>query len=243
VLIQQTNVLGDGLHEPAATVTRADGASPFGSVATHNQSNTEVQLLGFDGRNGALYSQDKDLSPVVLFQGRNTGETTTSLLLTAKNAGGALNGMDSWLNAAGTAFINGDYLLFGGDGNDVISGKTGDDRFIMSKGVDTVDGGGNSVLPSGATQKYQDVLQAEEGTFGTGTSFRVTLDGALGAAGAGKGTVVAVDDKGVDTANVTTFTTMELVRVLENNRNSTLDVKALSDSVAVAVGTNGLAAS
>ena len=241
VLIQQTNVLGSMAYmNLSATVTRADGAAPFGSVATHNQSNTEVQLLGFDGRNGALYSQDKDLSPVVLFQGRNTGETTTSLLLTAKNAGGALNGMDSWLNAAGTAFINGDDLLFGGDGNDVISGKTGDDRFIMSKGVDTVDGGGNSVLPSGATQKYQDVLQAEEGTFGTGTSFRVTLDGALGAAGAGKGTVVAVDDKGVDTANVTTFTTMELVRVLENNRNSTLDVKALSDSVAVAVGTNGL---
>ena len=41
---------------------------------------------------------------------------------------------------------------------------------------------------------------------------------------------------------MTTFSNIELVRVLENNRNSSLDLKALSDNVAAAVGTNGLAA-
>lgn len=242
VLVTQSNL---GLNTQtymaiSATVTRADGATPLGTVATHNQSNTEVQLLGFDGRNGALFSQDKDASPVVLFQGRNTGTTTTSLLLTAKNAGGELNGMDAWLNAAGTAYINGDDLLFGGTGNDVIKAGTGDDRVIMSKGTDTVDGGGNSKLPDNTDWVYQDVLQAEESTFGDGTSFRVTLDGALYAAGAGKGTVTAIDAKGVATTDVTTFSNIELVRVLENNRNSTLDLKALSDSIATAVGSNSL---
>ncbi|MBK7459499.1 MAG: hypothetical protein IPJ42_14170 [Betaproteobacteria bacterium] len=243
VLITQANVLNSMTYMGlSATVTRTDGAAPFGSVATHNQSNTEVQMLGFDGRNGALFSQDATLSPVVLFQGRNAGTTTNSLLLTAKNAGGALNGMDAWLNAAGDAFINGDDLLYGGTGNDVIGAGTGDDRVIMSKGADTVDGGGNSLLPDDSVFVYQDVLQAEEGTFGTGTSFKVVLDGALYAAGAGKGTVTAMDAKGVATANVTTFSNIELVRVLENNRNSSLDLKALSDNVAAAVGTNGLAA-
>lgn len=221
-----------------ATVTRADGAVPFGSVATHNQSNTFIEYLGFDARNGALYSQDKDLSPVVLFQARNTGTTTNSVILTAKNAGGALNGTDAVLAVTGGNgnYNNGDDLLIGGDGNDTIDGKTGDDRIIMSKGTDTVIGGGNSVRANGTTQVFNDVFQAEEQTFGTGTSFKVSLSGVIGTTGAG--TVTAVDDKGVATANVTTFSGIELVRVLENNRLSELDVKALSDAIATAVGTN-----
>jgi hypothetical protein len=35
-------------------------------VATHNQSNTDLQILGFDGRNGALTAADG--TPVVLFR-------------------------------------------------------------------------------------------------------------------------------------------------------------------------------
>ena len=240
ILITQTDVApGDGTSlafmDLTASVTRADGAVPFGSVATHNQSNTYVDMLGFDARNGALFSQDKDLSPVILFQGRNTGTTSNSVLLTAKNAGGALNGTDAVLAVTGGngAWNNGDDLLIGGDGNDTIDGKTGDDRILMSKGVDTVIGGGNATSP---TQAFTDVLQAEEQTFGTGTSFKVTLSGVIGTTGAG--TVTAVDSKGVATADVTTFSGIELVRVLENNRLSELDVKALSDAVAAAVGTN-----
>ena len=245
VLLTQAVVSGSQTFmNIAASVTRADGASPFGTVATHNESGTFVDMLGFDARNGALTSQDKDLSPVVLFQGRNSGTTTTSLLLTAKNTGGVLNGMDGNVDADDALgnVINGDDLLIGGDGNDVIDGKTGDDRILMSKGADTVEGGGNTTLTDGSTQVHQDVLQAEEATFGTGTSFRVELNGTVGSAGAGKGTVTAVDAKGVATADVTTFSGIELVRVLENNRTSELNLKALSDNVAVAVGTNSLAA-
>ena len=227
----------------SATVTREDGVAPFGSVNLHNQTNTMAQLLGFDGRNGALNAQDKDASPVILFQGRNSGNTTMSLLLTAKDTGGALNGMDSNVDAddAAGGFINGDDLLIGGNGADVIDGKTGADRILMSKGTDTAEGGGNSTRGNGSTQVYQDVLQAEERTFGDGTSFKVTLNGAIGAAGVGKGTVAAIKADLTPTGDVTTFSGIELVRVLENNRNSELDVKALSDSIALAVvtGPNG----
>jgi hypothetical protein len=232
-----------------ATVTRTDGAGAFGSVATHNQSNTYVDLLGFDGRNGALFSQDKDASPVVLFQGRNAGTTTTSLLLTAKDAGGALNGSDAVqipfdvtvVPAAGTAWINGDDLLYGGKGDDIIKAGTGDDRIIMSAGNDTVDGGGDikAVANVSYGEKFVDVLQAEEGTFGTGTHFTVTIDGTIDAKGAG--TIVAVGADG-STLGTTTFTNIETVRALENNRNSTLNLKALSDNVATAVGNDSLAA-
>lgn len=264
VTLSQTIVAGSQTYmNVAATVTRADGATPFGSVALHNQSNTEFQMLGFDARDGALYAQgtpsasaSTDVSgtkvmPVVLFQGRNTGDSTMSLLVTAKNTGGALNGLNANLDAddANGGYINGDDLLIGGDGNDIISGGTGDDRILMSKGTDTADGGGNITRVDKSTQVFQDVLQAEEATFGTGTSFKVTLDGSL-TTGLGKGTVAAIKSDGSPTGDVTTFTTMELVRVLENNRNSELDVKALSDSVAAAaasgpaggviVGTEGL---
>lgn len=235
----------------SASVSRADGASAFGRVDLHNQTNTMVQLLGFNGANGGLFAQDKDASPVVLFQGRQTGTTladTSSVLFTAKNAGGTLNGKDAHADAdaannAANYWINGDDLLIGGDGNDTIDGKTGDDRIMMSKGTDTVEGGGNLARPlnsdgsSNGTQTFTDTLQAEERTFGTGTSFKVTLDGAIGAAGLGKGTVAAIKADLTPTGDVTTFSGIEVVRVLENNRNSELDVKALSDSIATAVVT------
>lgn len=242
----------------SATVTRADGSGAFGSVNLHNQANTMAQLLGFNGSNGGLNAQDKFGSPVILFQGRQTSITlpdadpasvssvTSSLLLTAKNSGQTLRGVDANADAdaainAANYWINGDDLLFGGDGNDTINGGTGDDRVMMSKGTDTVDGGGNLARPlnsdgsSNGTQAFQDVLQAEERTFGTGTSFKVTLDGTVGATG--KGVIAAIKADLTPTGDVTNFTGIELVRVLENNRNSELDVKALSDAIAAAAVT------
>lgn len=250
VLIEQTELNGSQTFmNISATVTRGDGVASFGTAKTHNQSNTYIDLLGFDGRNGALNAQDKDASPVVLFQGRNGGNSTMSLLLTAKDAGGVLNGMDAnqiafdalVTPAAGTAWINGDDLLIGGKGNDTINGGTGDDRIIMSAGTDVVDGGGDikAVKDVSYGEKFVDVLQAEEATFGAGTRFAVTLSGVIDAKGAG--TVEALDSTG-KSLGVTTFTNIETVRVLENNRSSTLDLKALSDAVAVAVGNDSLAA-
>ena len=79
------------------------------------------------------------------------------------------------------SWINGDDLLFGSKNSDTLIGKTGDDRFIMTAGTDTVygdnqDGTGAFDLLADRTTKqfYQDVLQAEEATFGTGTRFSVT---------------------------------------------------------------------
>jgi hypothetical protein len=244
VLVRQANVLNSqAFMNLTATVTRADGATPFGSIATHNQSNTFVAILGFDGRDGQLTAADA--TPVVLFQGRNTGTTTTSLLATAKDAGETLTGTSATQSAlpAGN-WINGDDLLYGGKGNDTLVGATGDDRFIMSGGNDTVygdnlDGTGSFDLEKNGTTRdvYQDVLQAEEATFGTGTRFNVSLDGTLYKNGVGK--VLALDSTGTTVAT-TDFSGIELVRVLENNRSSSLDLKALSDSVATAVGNDSL---
>ena len=239
VLITQTFVNNSAAYmNISASVTRSDGATPFGAVNLHEQSNTMFQMLGFDGRNGALFSQDKDSTPVILFQGRNIGTSTMSVLLTAKDTGGVLNGSNANQSTTTGAWINGDDLLYGGLGNDDIRAGTGDDRIIASKGVDKVDGGGDEA--DGST--YTDVLQAEEATFGAGTQFTVTLDPALFAAGAGKGTLTMADSKGVATGDVTTFSNIELVRTLENTRTTTLNVKGLSDSIAVAVGTDQIAA-
>jgi hypothetical protein len=198
------------------------------AVATHDQSGNNINLLGFDGRNGNLNGSD------VLFTGLTSD--SKSLLQTAKNAGETLTGMDA--NAvAGTPaakWINGDDLLIGGDGNDIVNAGTGDDRILVSKGTDTVDGGAKGSSPI----NFVDTLQAEEATFGTGTHFTVTLDGTLGAVGAG--TVQALSATNV-ALGTTSFTNIEAVRVLENNRNSSLDVKTLSDNVAAAVGANALA--
>lgn len=261
VEISQTFVNNSAVFlDISATTSRTDGVSPFGTVSLHNQTNTMAQLLGFNGSNGGLNAQDKNASPVVLFQGRQTSVTlddqtqasfenvTSSLLLTAKNAGGTLTGMNARADADApfsqtNYWINGDDLLIGGTGNDTINAGTGDDRIEMSKGTDTVDGGGNLARPlnadgtSNGTQTFSDTLMAEERTFGTGTSFKVTLDGAIGSAGAGKGTVAAIKADLTPTGDVTTFSGIETVRVLENNRNSELDVKALSDNIALAVVT------
>jgi len=167
-----------------ASVSRADGATPFGSVSLHNQTATMVQMLGFNAMNGGLTSQDKDGTPVVLFQGRNAGTTTMSLLATAKDTGQTLTGTNANFVSDKTAaayntWVNGDDLLYGGKGDDKLIGGTGDDRFVMTAGTDTVYGdnedgtGGFGLLANGSSkQTYQDVLQGEERTFGTAPASR-----------------------------------------------------------------------
>lgn len=210
----------------SVTVSNSLTGTAAGSAEIHNQADTQIDLYGFDGRNGNLNAED------VLFLGRGT--STVSILQTALNAGGTLTGKDATDDLdTKLAWINGDDLLIGGDGNDIIKAGTGDDVIIVSKGTDTVDGGGN-VVEGTTTVKFVDVLQVEQSTFGEGSNFTVALDGTLGANGAGTVTV------GGTAAGVTTFTNIETVRVLENSRDTTLSVQALSNSIATAVGTNPL---
>ena len=198
-------------------------------VATHDQSGNNINLLGFDGTNGNLNASD------VLFQGLSA-TASYSILQTAKNAGETITGSDAnaVTGSAGAKWINGDDLLIGGAGNDTINAGTGDDRILVSKGNDTVDGGGRGSSPT----NFTDTLQAEEGTFGTGTHFTVALGSVLGVNGTG--TLTALDAANA-ALGTTTFSGIEVVRVLENNRTSTVDLTALSNSVATAVGSNALA--
>lgn len=228
ISLEQVSVAGSQVYmDLSATVTNALTGDPAGTAEVHNQAATSIDLYGFDGRNGNLNAED------VLFLGR--GATTVSVLQTALDAGGTLTGKDATDDLdTKLAWINGDDLLIGGKGNDVISAGTGDDVIIVSAGTDTVDGGGN-VLEGTTTVKFNDTLQVEQALFADGTQFTVTLSGTLGANGAGTVTASGAE------SGVTTFTNIETVRVLENSRDTTLDVKALSDSIATAVGTNPIA--
>jgi hypothetical protein len=213
------------------SVTNSATGQPGAVVSTHDQSNGDINLVGFDGRNGNLNGSD------VTFQGLTTD--SVSLLQTAKDpvagstVGETLTGKDANAVAGNAAvkWINGDDLLIGGKGDDTINGGTGDDRILASPGKDTVDGGGNGSSPAAFT----DTLQAEESAFGAGTVFTVKLDSTLGATGKGN-----LDAKAPASglSGSTDFTNIEVVRVLENNRQTTLDVKDLSNSIATAVGSN-----
>ncbi|KFB67148.1 hypothetical protein [Candidatus Accumulibacter vicinus] len=214
----------------SVTVTNALTGSAAGNAAIHNQSNTHIDLLGFDGRNGNLNGSD------VLFLGRSA--TSVSRLQTAKDTGETLAGTNATLDAdTPNTWINGDDLLIGGNGNDIINAGTGDDRILVSRGTDSVSGGGNTTNADLSIFKYNDVLQAEESTFATGTRFKTTLDGTLGETGQGKGVLLAQDGVGA-TIGTTTFDGIETVRMLENSRASSLDVETLSNNVAIAVGAN-----
>ena len=238
ISLSQALVGGSQVYmDVSVTVSNTLTGNSAGKAELHNQSATSIDLYGFDGRNGNLSGED------VLFVGRGT--STVSLLQTALNAGETLTGKDATIVAhtdkganvsSSNKFdgINGDDLLIGGDGNDVINGGTGDDVIVVSKGTDTVDGGGSSTASDKSTIAYNDVLLVDQSTFGTGSKFTVALDGTLGAKGAGTVTV------GGTATGTTTFTNIETVRVLDNSRDTTLDVKALSDSVAAAVGTNAI---
>lgn len=156
------------MQSPVVDITNTSGGQPATATVTNN-SQHEVFLLGFDGRDNNLNSEN------VLFLG-DTG-ISRAIFETASNDGGVLNGTDAVVvdnnvsdldsNGAATgnvpaagftaAFVNintnapltpvnnftvhGDDQLFAGDGDDVISAGTGDDRIIGGRGMDSVDGG------------------------------------------------------------------------------------------------------
>jgi len=134
-------------------VNASNGEAP--SVTVVNNSQHEVQLLNFDGRDNKLNSTN------VLFLGDTN--ISRSTLETAKSAGQVLAGTDAVLvdggvdDLAGVAVntannnplllnnfsVHGDDFLLGGNGNDTITAGTGDDRVQGSKGTDALDGGKN----------------------------------------------------------------------------------------------------
>ncbi|MBK1693699.1 hypothetical protein CKO09_02940 [Chromatium weissei] len=205
-----------------ATITNTAAGGAGGTVELHNQSNTYVDLVEFPGYDGNLNGD------TVKFLGR--GEASVSLLQTALDAGDdePIVGIDATLDTdTPDTWINGDDLLIGGLGNDTITAGTGDDVVLVSQGTDSVDGGADIGILVG--EQFVDVLQVEQSTFGVGSNFTVELADTLGLNGAGTVTV------GGTAAGLTTFTDIETVRVLENSRDTTLNVAALSDSVATAI--------
>lgn len=138
---------------PEVSLTnRSGGIMPVAVV--DNKSSHEVHLLDFDGRDGALNRDN------VLFVGEEF--INRSVLQTADNAGGAMNGSEALLVDAGADTlagiaqnlavndyhidgndfsVHGDDFLLGGNGNDIIKGLTGDDRVVGSLGMDDLDGG------------------------------------------------------------------------------------------------------
>ncbi len=145
------------MRRPTVDVSNSSGGE-IASAVVLNNSQHEVHLLDFDGRDGALNSEN------VLFIG-NTGNSR-AILQTADNAGGVLTGSEaqvinggadddiagigyneataSGLNAFGAEgnfAVHGDDFLIGGAGGDTVLGLTGDDRIQGSAGTDNVDGG------------------------------------------------------------------------------------------------------
>ena len=234
LVLTNADVFGDAavfMDKPEVTVVSSSGATA--AVALANTSDSSIELFGFDGRNNALNADD------VLFVGQTaqkngyTAANSRAVLATALTTGGELTGSAALV--VKNAGLHGDDQLIGGDGNDIIKGLTGDDRIIGSKGTDTVDGGGNDVGTDGVTAiAYNDVLLFQEGDFGAGTKFTVTLDATL-AANTNKGVVTAVDDKGA-VLGTTTYTGIELVRTLSNTAADTLNVQALSDAIVTKSG-------
>ncbi len=253
------------MQTPVVTIVNAGGAAS-GTVRIANTSDSSVELFQFDGRNGQInandvlfvgqtgsgsnYDADKNLRT------EDGSVFSYAVLQTAATAGGTLTGKDATVVTINTVVteMHGHDLLIGGDGNDVINGLGGDDTIIGSKGADTVNGGADAALTTKqrfiANQTaittdananlrvdYTDTLLYRESDFGDGSNFTIALDGAL--ASRGKGTVTAVDAKGVS-LGVTAYDDIELVRTLNNTRADTLDFVALSNSVATATGVSAL---
>ncbi len=174
---------------PVVEITNGSGGEPA-SASVSNTSAHELHILDFDGRNGALNSEN------VLFWGNQgyidengEAQNSRSILETAADAGGTLNGMDAMVINAGeddidedsdyymefnqtitssnlndNFTVHGDDLLIGGAGDDIIMGMTGDDRIHASLGDDTLDGGKDFywVREIGQTQGQIEVLNAFE---------------------------------------------------------------------------------
>ena len=138
------------MDEPVVDLGNASGGEPASVIITNN-ADSEITLFEFDGRHGNL-----DVDNVLFLggSGMNEGVVTNadnsrSILETATDAGGELNGSDALIldsmtdaDTVVTDFaLHGDDLIFTGIGDDVISTGTGDDTIYGSVGTDTVDGG------------------------------------------------------------------------------------------------------
>ncbi len=262
VLVLTQNNIGNGANKvymsaPTVTIANQLGATSGASWQLANTSDTSIELMNYDGRNGGINGTD------VLFLGRSaqtavaaddkTTQTAqnTALLQFAKTAGETITGKDATVTlmpvgvtsigttaagvgVAGTNLyhaVNGDDQLIGADGNDILNGGTGHDRFILSKGTDTIDGGGNVTAPNGESIRFTDSILAQENDFGAGTKFTITLNSGLDSKGAG--TVAAADSKGTN-LGTTTFTNVEEIRTASNTAQDTLDYSALSNNIAAA---------
>jgi len=140
------------MDKPVVTLGNASGGEPASYFIDQPNTDSEITLLDFNGRNAALNADN------VLFlggSGMNDGVVTNAdnsraILATADDTlGGVLMGSDALVvdsmtdaDLVATDFsLHGDDLLFGGDADDIIEAGTGDDRIFGSKGDDTVDGG------------------------------------------------------------------------------------------------------
>ena len=146
------------MRTPTVSVDDNSSGGEGAKAIVLNDSQHEVHLLDFNGRDGALNSEN------VLFLG-NSGNSR-AVLQTADNAGGLLTGSEAQVinggadddiagvsyneatatglnafGAEGNFAVHGDDFLIGGTGADTIRGLTGDDRVQGSAGLDNVDGG------------------------------------------------------------------------------------------------------
>jgi len=148
------------MRTPTVAIVNGSGGE-LATVTVLNNSEHEVQLLDFNGRNGeldatnVLFLGNSDVSRAVLQTGLNTG--TTSLAGSeAVVVDGGNNTLQSTLFGSTTAIANntatnnflrtdftvhGDDLLISGAASETITGGTGDDRVLGSLGTDSIDGG------------------------------------------------------------------------------------------------------
>lgn len=152
------------MRTPTVTLSNDSGGEPA-KVSVLNNSQHEVQLLDFDGRNGELNATN------VLFIGNQGEANSRSIFATGAGATGAANtmtGSEAMVidggtntlqatlfgattviadNTATNSFlrtdftVHGDDQLIGGAANDTITAGTGDDRVLGSLGTDSADGG------------------------------------------------------------------------------------------------------
>lgn len=174
-----------------------------GTATITNESQSEITLFEFDGRDNALNAEN------VLFLG-DSGNSR-AVLETAAEAGGDLFGSDAivvnvaadddidssaaeGINGAEIFFndeenlttgrndnfaIHGDDQLFGGNGNDNVEAGTGDDRIYGSFGLDTIDGGKDLYLVDGQIRVLNDFEAAEVDALPTTISIEQLDDGAF----------------------------------------------------------------
>lgn len=159
---------------PVVTLGNQSGGERA-TVTVTNNSQHEVHLFNFDGRDNKLNSEN------VLFWGEE--QVNRAVLETAAAAGGVLNGSEAQVINGGkddlvgivhnlatddeldeNFAVHGDDYLLGGAGVDEINGLTGDDRIRGSLGNDELDGGGDwyYVRRVGETKGTATVLNAYE---------------------------------------------------------------------------------